>query len=133
MSRGRSSGQGESTDRSSDAAFLLFFRSLPVATLQRESSYWTFRYTPEFKQQHRVKPLVLFPDVNKVYKSAELWPFFSVRIPSIARPEIEKSVRREKLDYSDTVAMLCRFGRHSITDPFELRPHSTDKHMYAAF
>jgi hypothetical protein len=83
---------------------------------------WELRYTDAFKAQSRLSPIVCFPDVDKVYRSAKLWPFFSVRIPSIARPEVQRTVREENLDYDDVAAMLRRFGRKSVADPFELRP-----------
>lgn len=132
--RGVSSGRGgESIDRSTDAAFLLAFGKLPMLILSRHSDGWQLLYTEDFKNQERVAPLVPFPDVNKVYRSRELWPFFSVRIPSIARPEVKRTVREEKLDYDDVAAMLRRFGRKSIADPFELRPESTDQRAVPAF
>jgi hypothetical protein len=112
--RGVSSGRGtEAIDRSNDAEFVLVLGRLPMLILSRNPQGWTMRYTEAFKKQSRIAPLVPFPDVNKVYRSPELWPFFSVRIPSIARPEV---------DYDDVAAMLRRFGRKSVADPFELRP-----------
>jgi len=123
--RGVSSGRGtEAVDRSKNAIFVLVLGRLPMLVLSRNSDGWTMRYTDAFKNQSRVAPLVPFPDVNKVYRSQELWPFFSVRIPSIARPEVERTVREEHLDYDDLAAMLRRFGRRSVADPFELRPES---------
>lgn len=120
--RSISSGRGEELmDRSSKAVFLLCFDDLPVLVLSCNADGWKMFYTEEFKSQDRVKPLVPFRDVNKVYRARELWPFFSVRIPSIARPEVERTVREEGLDYDDVAAMLSRFGRKSIADPFELR------------
>jgi|688.fasta_scaffold416925_1 hypothetical protein len=121
--RGISSGRGADTiDRSSDSEFVLALGRLPMAVLSRNSEGWTLRYTDAFKKQNRIAPLVPFPDINKVYRSSVLWPFFSVRIPSIARPEVERTVRQEHLDYNDVAAMLRRFGRKSVADPFELRP-----------
>ena len=121
--RGVSSGRGaEAIDRSNDAQFVLVLGRLPILILSRTLDGWTMRYTEVFKNQKRVAPLVPFPDVNKVYRSTELWPFFSVRIPSIARPEVQRTVREEHLDYDDVAAMLRRFGRKSVADPFELRP-----------
>jgi hypothetical protein len=102
--------------------FVLWFRKLPMMQLRRVGGMWELRYTDAFKAQSRLSPIVCFPDVDKVYRSAKLWPFFSVRIPSIARPEVQRTVREENLDYDDVAAMLRRFGRKSVADPFELRP-----------
>lgn len=130
--RGVSSGHSVSDDRSTDAMFLLCMGELPMLVLLRDAGGWSLRYTEEFKDQDRVSPLVPFPDVTKVYRSKEIWPFFAVRIPSIARPEIERTVHSEQLDYSDVAAMLSRFGKRSIADPFELRLQSIGGHRVAA-
>ncbi|WDQ16792.1 hypothetical protein [Rhodopirellula sp. P2] len=132
MFRGVSSGHGVSDDRSADAVFLLCMGELPMLILSRDATGWSLRYTDEFKTQDRVSPLVPFPDVEKVYRSKEIWPFFAVRIPSIARPEIQRTVRSEQLDYSDVAAMLSRFGKRSIADPFELRPQPVGGRRVAA-
>ncbi len=110
----------QSSDRSSDAAFILKLDSLPMLMLVRKNGVWIAQYTDEFKAQNRVKPLVAFPNVEKTYTSQELWPFFAIRIPSIARPEVVRTVEQEELDYEDSAAMLRRFGGRSIADPFEL-------------
>jgi hypothetical protein len=123
--RAKSSGrEGDFVDVSTEAVFMLVFGNLPILVLARNPNGWTMRYTEEFKNQHTLAPLVPFPDVNKNYQTAELWPFFAVRIPSIARPEVKRTVREEKLNYDDVAAMLRRFGRKSIADPFELRPQA---------
>jgi hypothetical protein len=106
----------------SDAAFVLWFRKVPILRLGLLGGIWELEYTAQFKAQTRLLPIVCFPDVNKVYRSGKLWPFFSVRIPSIARPEVQRTVREEHLDYDNVAAMLRRFGRKSVADPFELRP-----------
>lgn len=121
--RSVSSGRGDDLiDRSADAVFLLFFNKLPVLVLSKNPQGWKMFYTNEFKDQDKLKPLLPFPDVEKTYRSTELWPFFAVRIPSIARPEVQRTVREEELNYDDVAAMLNRFGRKSIADPFELTP-----------
>jgi len=117
-----SGSDSNSNDQSSDAVFVLIFGKLPILVLSRNADGWTIVYTEEFKNQSKISPLVTFPDINKVYHSTELWPFFSVRIPSIARPEVKRTVQQEQLNYDDVAAMLKRFGRKSIGDPFELKP-----------
>lgn len=132
--RSVTTGRGEeSIDRSTDAVFLMFFGELPVLVLCHNAQGWRMFYTKEFKAQDKVKPLVPFPDVDKEYRSTELWPFFAVRIPSIARPEVQRTVREENLNYDDVAAMLERFGRRSIADPFELRRKVDHSQSAAAF
>lgn len=106
----------------SQAKFVLWFREVPILRLGLVGGVWELAYTEQFKNQSRLLPIVCFPEVGKVYRSDKLWPFFSVRIPSIARPEVQRTVREEHLDYDDVAAMLRRFGRKSVADPFELRP-----------
>ena len=110
------------SDQKPPAAFLLWLKALPVLRLTFRGNAWELEYTAQFKAQSRLQPIVCFPEVDKVYRSGKLWPFFSVRIPSIARPEVQRTVREEHLDYDDVAAMLRRFGRKSVADPFELRP-----------
>lgn len=119
-----SGSEGNSIDQSSDAVFVLILGKLPILILSRNTDGWKMFYTDEFKNQCKIAPLVAFPEINKVYHSPELWPFFSVRIPSIARPEVKRTVQQEQLNYNDVAAMLQRFGRKSIGDPFELKPES---------
>lgn len=110
------------TDQTRQASFLLWLKALPVLRLTFRGNAWELEYTAQFKAQSRLLPIVCFPEVDKVYRSGKLWPFFFVRIPSIARPDVQRTVREEHLDYDDVAAMLRRFGRKSVADPFELRP-----------
>lgn len=114
--------EDESIDRSANAVFVLMYGDLPMAILSHISGEWTFAYTDEFKAQKEIAPLVPFRDLEKIYRSSELWPFFLVRIPSVARPEVERTIREENLDSDDLASMLQRFGRKSIADPYVLQP-----------
>jgi hypothetical protein len=67
-----------------------------------------------------IKPLADFPDLNKTYENSELWPFFASRIPSTSRPRVKKILEREEIADNDLLALLTRFGKHTITNPFEL-------------
>lgn len=100
--------------------------------LRRVGEIWELRYTNAFKAQSRLLQIVCFPDVDKVYRSAKLWPFFAVRIPSIARPEVQRTVREEHLDHDEVAAMLRRFGRKSVADPFELCPSEHSNELVGA-
>ncbi len=96
-----------------------------MGVLRLHSGVWEFRYCPEFKQQHEVRPLIDFPDVDRVYKSAELWPFFLARIPSRVQPQVSETIRREKLDERNSVQMLSHFGKQTISNPFVLEPDAS--------
>src|SRR5437868_11507253 len=105
-----------------DAAFaLLYGETFPVGTLRLHDRVWTFEYAPEFKSQSELQPLIDFPDLDKIYESQFLWPFFSARIPSVAQPEIRQLIETERLDEHSDVQLLRRFGERTIANPFVLR------------
>lgn len=93
---------------------------LHIGTLLLKEGNWIFEYSRQFKEQDVIKPLVDFPDINKVYKSSELYPFFMERIPSLSQPKVQKTLEKEKIDSDNPVQLLKRFGKTTITNPFEL-------------
>ncbi len=102
------------------AMFLLMYNDLPIGCLTANDGKWTFVYSDLFKQQDELAPLIDFPDTNKTYISEKLWPFFSIRIPSLAQPAVQQIIEEEDLDKNNTVGLLKRFGQHAIANPFEL-------------
>lgn len=115
----RRAGIGE-TKAPAKAAFKLCYNGMPVGYLACAEGKWTFWYSDEFRQRADVRALVQFTDVNRVYKSDQLWPFFLLRIPSLGQSEVQAALMREGIDAGDEVALLRRFGRRTITNPFEL-------------
>ena len=103
-----------------DVTFVLSLREIPVAVLKHSDNKWTFRYTEEFKKAEDYRPLVDFPDINKVYESVELWPFFAMRIPSLKQAAIKQIIERDEIDEKDAAEMLQRFGRRSVANPYVL-------------
>lgn len=108
------------SDANSFACFLLKLRNLEVGELRFENDEWEFAYSEGFKYQSEICPLIGFPDVHKTYKSTALWPFFLLRVPSLSQPSVQEYIRVNKLQQPDEVALLRRFGRRSIANPFEL-------------
>ncbi len=111
------------TPKKTNARFILMYQDLHIGTLELEEGIWLFSYAEMFRQQKlekKIKPIVNFPDVTCVYKSAELWPFFATRIPGLSQPQVQAIVKREHIDMHNTVALLQRFGRETITNPFLL-------------
>jgi HipA-like protein len=106
------------TDASSE--FNLVYKGATIGILSIRGGKWSFRYTEEFRRDGRIKPLMIFPDKDKTYESKELWPFFSMRIPSLKQPSIRAVVDDEHIDEHDQVKLLRRFGRRTISNPFEL-------------
>lgn len=115
----RRAGIGE-TKPAAPAAFELRYDGLLVGTLMGRDGKWTFWYSEEFRHRSDLRPLVQFADVNRVYKSDRLWPFFLLRIPSMSQSDVQDALKHEHIDASDEAALLRRFGRRTIANPFEL-------------
>jgi HipA-like protein len=103
------------------AEFSLFLGNLLVGKLSVIDGRWQFVYSEEFKLKDDLRPLVEFPDLDKVYENQELWQFFASRIPSMEQPDVEVVLENENIAEDDVVALLKRFGKRTITNPFELR------------
>jgi HipA-like protein len=103
-----------------NAEFELLYKNLVIGILRAAHGEWSFAYSDEFKKQPELKPLVEFPDLEKRYTSKHLWPSFVMRLPSLKQAEIQDVLRREKIDASDEVQLLRRFGHRTIANPFEL-------------
>lgn len=93
------------------ANFELSYRKLPIGVLSYSNNEWYFVYSDAFKSQNKIPYIVNFPNKEKEYKSKELWPFFSSRIPSRINTIDEK--------YS-MVELLDKYGYKVITNPFVL-------------
>ena len=97
-----------------EIVFELTYRTLKIGVLGLNAGKWTFQYSEAFKNQDKIKPLLDFPDIHKVYVSEELYPFFTQRIPGIGQ-----NVR--KLESLNEVDLLKKFGKQTISNPFVLQ------------
>ncbi len=95
---------------------------LEVGKLERDGAEWVFRYSPDFQKQSLVKRIVDFPQVDKEYRSSQLWTFFLVRIPRLAQPAVQRHLAKHRLSEADEGMLLTEFGRWSAANPFELEP-----------
>lgn len=100
-----------------DAAFNINLGKLLVGTLSYSDGLWHFSYSEDFQNQDVILPLANFPSKDKKYSTKELWPFFASRIPSNAQLQIDKGLPQENV-----VTLLQKFGRKTVTNPFELLP-----------
>lgn len=104
-----------------NAAFLLQVDNLNLGTLKCENNQWIFNYTDEFKKRKdEYNRIVGFPDLNKTYRSDYLWSFFQIRIPGLKQPAIRQILKNEQIDETNEVELLKRFGRKTISNPYEL-------------
>ena len=69
--------------KGSKGRFDLLLGSLLVGVLLYDDGMWSFSYSDEYKAQSKYEPLVNFPNLDQVYKSDQLWPFFASRLPGV--------------------------------------------------
>ena len=99
----------------------VLYHNTPVAVLERtRGGVLVFRYLPTFGQLN-LTPLPGFPQLDKEYYSATLWPYFTERIPDLRRPEIANWIRLRKVDVNDELQLLAELGGRTITDPFVIQ------------
>lgn len=80
---------------------------------------WTFAYEEEYRRRSDLRPIEGFDDLDRVYRSKALFPFFAVRIPDPHRADVRK--RLEDIKDPDATDLLRKFGRRSAASPaFEL-------------
>lgn len=101
--------------------FSLKYHELEMGTLKFLGDEWIFEYGSLFKEQHVISPLIDFPEVNKIYKSQILWPFFSNRIPSLKQPKIKAYIDQHPAEKQNEVKLLALFGEYSVNNPFRLQ------------
>jgi len=103
--------------------FKLLIDDLIVGELKCEEGIWIFKYSDDFKKQSgEYKRIIGFPDLNKEYRSDTLWPFFRIRIPGLKQPAIQEILIKEHIDKENEAALLKRFGKKTIANPYILNP-----------
>ncbi len=102
--------------------FQLMYGTLLIGILTYENNFWSFNYSEELKQNRQMNPIIDFPDLNKVYTSEQLWPFFAARIPALNQPYQLRKIARARISKNDAVGLLKLFGKDTITNPFRLNP-----------
>lgn len=118
-------GEGQediNTPINENASFRLMYKDLCIGMLEIYNGVWKFSYTPQFQSQTDLTPLIDFPDTNQEYKSTELWPFFSYRIPGLNQPSVQNIMKHDVIDKHNEVALLKKFGKVSIFNPYMLNP-----------
>lgn len=104
-----------------NATFELKVDKIKVGILHCENGEWQFRYTEEFKQhKDEYNRITGFPDLDKVYRDVTLWPFFQTRIPGLKQPAVKEILEKENIDVDNEAALLKRFGKKTISNPYEL-------------
>jgi HipA-like protein len=92
-----------------------------VGRLSQEDGEFVFRYSESFRRRTDIPPITAFPDKSVTYRSADLWPFFQVRLPPASRADVRKLVEEKRLDPSDPLVLLGELGRKAVSAPYEFR------------
>lgn len=101
--------------------FALLYNELVIGFLEAEKGFWKFYYSEEFKKKkNELSYITGFPELEKIYVSEELWPFFKIRIPGLGQPRVRKTIEKENISPKDEPALLKRFGKKSISNPYQL-------------
>ncbi|MGB5941586.1 MAG: HipA N-terminal domain-containing protein [Leeuwenhoekiella sp.] len=116
----KSQSKTVSTSPQVDAKFVVKIDDLDIGYLNRKNNLWQFQYSEKFKNQTRYHRLVGFSDLNKVYQSDILWPFFKIRIPGLKQPQIKEIIEKDNIDENDEALLLRRFGRRAISNRYLL-------------
>lgn len=112
-----------SLDFTGSIEFTLRIESLVIGHLKTENNCWTFEYSDDFRKQDTYRRLVGFSDLNRVYKSEVLWPFFKIRIPGLKQPMIQEIIESEGLDITNEAQLLERFGERTMANPYVLETY----------
>ncbi len=108
------------------ASFVLIIDNIEVGILKCHSGEWSFKYSPSFKDKiNEYRKIIGFSDLEKVYRSNSLWPFFRIRIPGLKQPAIKEIIERENIDKENEVELLKRFGKKTISNPYILNIQET--------
>jgi hypothetical protein len=96
-----------------------------IGRLRREAARYQFVYTRG--AEHAVaeggfEPLASFPKLDRVYESADFFPFFANRIPAPGRGDFDSFAEWLTMprDVRDPIALLARSGGRRVTDSLEL-------------
>jgi HipA-like protein len=105
-----------------NATFELKVDNIVVGILHCDHGTWEFKYTAEFKKHsNEYNRIIGFSDLEKVYHNETLWPFFQTRIPGLKQPAVREILEKEKINETNEVELLKRFGKKAISNPYELQ------------
>lgn len=91
--------------------------------LSFDDGIWTFLYDQEYKRRPDLRPIEGFDEVDRVYQSRVLFPFFAVRVPDTERGDVQRRLQRDRIRDPEPTDLLRLFGRRVVSSPgFELVP-----------
>jgi len=97
--------------------------AVTVGHLDFSDGVWTFRYDDEYKSRPDLRPIEGFDELERVYSSKVLFPFFAVRIPDVERDDVRRRLKHDRIRDPELTDLLRIFGRQVVSSPsFELVP-----------
>jgi hypothetical protein len=94
-----------------------------VGTLTADpAGEYRFAYEPEVGTIDSFRPFPAFPELDRIYRSEALFPFFSNRVMSARRPDYDEYLDALGLtrDQADPVELLARSGGTRATDTVQV-------------
>lgn len=88
-----------------------------VGRLDYDGETWTFRYDADFKARRDLRPIEGLDDLEKVYRSRVLFPFFAVRIPDPRRGDVRRRLEAEGIQDPSVTDLLRIFGHRVVSSP----------------
>lgn len=93
-----------------------------VGRLEVRGGSYEFRYDDRVADVEGFEPFLAFPELDRTYRSEELFPFFSNRVLSARRPDYPVYLERLGLQTGDPLEILARSGGGRATDTVHLAP-----------
>lgn len=94
-----------------------------VGYLDYDGKVWTFSYDEAYKRRPDLRSIEGFDELERIYQSPVLFPFFAVRIPDADRPDVRRRLEAERVRDPHPTDLLRLFGRRVVSSPaFELVP-----------
>lgn len=110
------------------AKFVLLYQPsdhtrVEVGELTFDGTAWAFAYSDDYRRHEDLRPIEGFPDLDRVYRSTVLFPFFAVRVPDAEREDVKRKLQADRVQDPEPSDLLRIFGRRVVSSPaFELVP-----------
>lgn len=97
---------------------------ITIGFLEETPDSFVFRYAEEYRRRPGAVPISAFPDLQRIYESKDLWPFFAVRFPPSGRPDVRQLIESKNLSTESTLRRLVELSPRTISNPyrFEMAP-----------
>jgi transcriptional regulator with XRE-family HTH domain len=101
---------------------------VPVGRLEYTGDEFVFGYNDEARRNERFTPFPSLPDLGKVYRSPDLFPFFALRLISTADPHYSAVLDALGLsqDRATPAELLARVPSESPHDTIQVVPEPTE-------